>query len=220
MAVTQKHFLKIDELPELHPKVRGKLHLALEEVFSPDQAVRSEALDRLVDLDAHRRSPLAISILVGRIIDPSPDIRAKIVEMISECLRKDDGQAKIPDKVRFHLRRSLSEIGEREILALLELLSTREMLDRICYILNECSQSGDNLVQFLLNRNLDISIRIAASEAIGGVGFLQAKPAIESFERRLSNLVSGQIPMSFAPKLTRDAEELLPVVRRTLRALD
>jgi hypothetical protein len=218
--VTQEHFLEIDELPELHPRVRGELHKALEDVFSPDLSVRYDALNRLVNLDAHRRSSLAISILVGRIIDPSPHIRTKIVEMISDCLRKDDDGARVPLKVRLHLQRSLSEIGEREILALLELLSTQEMLDQICYILNECSHSGESLVQFLISRNQDISIRIAASEAIGGVGFLEARPVIESFERRLSNLVSGQIPMSFAPKITRDAEELLPVVRRTLHALE
>jgi hypothetical protein len=218
--VTQKQFLKIDELPELHPRMRGELHKALEDIFSTDQSIRFDALNRLVKLDAHRRSPLAISILVGRIIDPSLQIRTKIVEMISDCLGKDDGGARIPSTVRLHLQRSLSEIGEKEILALLELLSTQELLDQICYILNECSHCGESLVQFLISRNQDISIRIAASEAIGGVGFLEARSAIESFERRLSNLVSGQIPMSFAPKMTKDAEALLPVVRRTLRALE
>ena len=54
---------------------------------------------------------------------------------------------------------------------------------------------------------------------IAEVGFLEARPAVQSLEQRLSNLVSGQIAMSFAPQLTRDAENLLPVVRRTLRAL-
>lgn len=220
LAVTQKRFLKIEELPELPDRHRGQLHKALEDVFSSDISVRNEALDGLARLDAHRRSVLTVSILVQRILDPNIEIRAKVVEMISECLIVSSSEERIPVKVTTRLKRALREIGEREILALLELFSRQELRDQICYIFNECSQSGGSLVRILSDRKQEIGIRIAASDVIAEVGFLEARPAVQSLEQRLSNLVSGQIAMSFAPQLTRDAENLLPVVRRTLRALE
>jgi hypothetical protein len=66
---------------------------------------------------------------------------------------------------------------------------------------------------------LDVSLRIAASDVIGQVGFLEARPIMVSLEQRLSNLVSGQIPMPFAPQIALEAEQLLPAVRRALHAL-
>lgn len=218
--LTQKHFLKTQELPQLSPRKRGELLQLLENIFSPDVAIREEALDRIAIIDAHRRSPLTISILVQRLIDPDEIMRKKIVVILAECLQKVDSGPQIPQTVGSSLRRSLREIGKREILALLELLSTQELIDQVCYILNECSHGGEDLAQILLDRKLDVSLRIAASDVIGQVGFLEVRPIMVSLEQRLSNLVSGQIPMSFAPQMAIDAEELLPAVRKALHALE
>ncbi len=192
----------------------------LENIFSPDVVIREEALDRIAIIDAHRRSPLTISILVQRLIDPDRTMRKKIVIMLAECLQKIDGGPQVPQTVGSSLRHSLREIGKREILALLQLLSTQDLIDQVCYILNECSHSGEDLAQILLDRKLDVSQRIAASDVIGQVGFLEARPIMVSLEQRLSNLVSGQIPMTFAPQMAIEAEELLPAVRRALHALE
>lgn len=218
--LTQKHFLKTQELPQLSPRKRGELLQLLENTFSPDVVIREEALDRIAIIDAHRRSPLTISILVQRLIDPDIIMRKKIVVMLAECLQKMEGGPQIPQSVGSSLRHSLREIGKREILALLELLSTQEMIDQVCYILNECSHSGEDLAQILLDRKLDVSLRIAASDVIGQVGFLEARPIMVSLEQRLSNLVSGQIPMPFAPQIALEAEQLLPAVRRAIQALE
>lgn len=218
--LTQKYFLKAQELPQLSPRKRGELLQLLENIFSSDVGIREEALDRIAIIDAHRRSPLTVSILVQRLIDPDRIMRTKIVVMLAECLQKVEGGPQISQTVGSRLRHSLREIGKREILALLELLSTQELIDQVCYILNECSHSGEDLTQILMDRKLDVSLRIAASDVIGQVGFLEARPTLVSLEQRLSNLVSGQIPMSFAPQMALEAEELFPAVRRALHALE
>jgi hypothetical protein len=194
--------------------------MAMQALFSPELSVRRDALLQLEEMDAHLRSPLVISLLVHRLIEPDLQMRVRIVNMISAAIVGEEGSSRVPEKVRRYLRRSLNEMGDREILALLELLTTQEISDQLCYIFNECSTSGEQLARIVLNRKEDISTRIAASDVIAEVGFIEAKTAIESLELRLSNLMSGQIPMSFAPKLTKEAEALLPTIRKALRALE
>jgi len=220
MAI-QSDFLGIKELKQLTPRRRADLHQALEDLFAADIGLRAQALDRLSKMDAHRRSPLAVATLGCRIIEPNTSIRAEIVCLLAAALQVNESAERSPAKVLEILHHTLCGIGEREVQCLLELVAEDESrLDSVCTILDQCSASGEILIDIVNRRELGVSLRIAAADVIAQVGFLEAKQSLEFLERRLANRISGQLAMSFAPHFLEDAEKLIPVLRRTLEALE
>jgi len=216
----QQDFLGITDLKEFPRGKRSELHEALEDLLSPEVEARREAVDRLVAMDAHRRSPLAASILAYRLHEPDVGVRAKIVQSIYEALGIQDSYERPPAKVRELLNEALRCIGVPEVYCLLELLEKDFVtLQTVCILLNQCSSSCEILVKLLDSREEKISIRIVASQVIGRLGILEAVPVLEAIEERLTHRASGQLSMSFVSRSKVEARELLPSIRQTLDAL-
>jgi len=220
MAI-QSDFLGIKELKLLSPRRRAELHRALEDLVTSDVDLQAQALDRLSKMDAHRRSPLAVAFLGCRIIEPNISIRAEIVCLLAAALKVNEGAERSPPKVLENLHNVLCQMGAREVQCLLELIAQdNSLLDPVCAIHDQCSASGEILVDMVTQHDLDFSIRVAAADVIAQVGFLEAKQPVEILERRLVNRTSGQLVMSFASQTLEEAEKLIPVLRRTLVALE
>ena len=220
MMSVQHDFLGIKDLKELPPRRRGELHKALEDLLSNKIETRLEAMDRLCVMDAHRRSPLAASLLVFHIIEPDLQLRARIAESISQALIPAGVKERSPVKVREFLHHALSKMGEREVYSLLQLIAEEHVsLGIVCTLLNQCSFSGEILINILTHRHYEVPIRIAASEVIGQIGFLEARPAVEALEKRLADRTTGQLSMSFASRSREEAKELIPALRKTIDAL-
>lgn len=216
----QQDFLGIKDLKELPFRRRGELHKALEDLLSDNIDTRLEALDRLCAMDAHRRSPLAASLLVFRINEPDLRLRAKITESISQAVKPISMQERSPAKVRELLHCALSQMGEREVYSLLQLIAEEHVpLDIVCTLLNQCSFSGEFLVNILKHRHYEVPIRIAASEVIGQIGFLEARQAVEALEKHLADRTTGQLSLSFASRSREEAKEMIPALRKTIDAL-
>lgn len=217
----QSDFLGIKELKLLSPRQRGELHRALEELLTCDVRVQAQALDCLVKMDAHRRSPLAIAILGNRVTERNRSIRARIISLLADTLRVNERSERSASKVLEVLHDILSGLGEREVRALIELVDANaSMLDPVCAILDQCSASGQILVEVVTRSDLKLSLRIAAADVIAQVGFLEAEQPMKMFERRLSDRSTRQLAMDFASQTREEAEKLVPVVRRTLQALE
>jgi hypothetical protein len=216
----QQDFLGVKDLKELSPRRRGELHEALEDLLSNKIQTRLEALDRLCLMDAHRRSPLAASILVFHINELDLRLRARIVEAISQAIKPIAMKERSPVKVREFLHLALRKMGEREVYSLLQLIAEKRVsLEIVCLLLNQCSFSGEILVNILKHRHYEVPIRIAASEVIGQIGFLEARQAVEALEKRLAHRATGQLSMSFASRSREEAKELIPALRKTIDAL-
>jgi hypothetical protein len=216
----QKDFLGIRDLKELSLRRSAELQQALEDLFSPKVEARFEAMDRLYEMDAHRRSPLAASLLVYRLIEQDLSLRSKIVHAIYEALKPRNVRERSPSKVREYLHSTLRGMGEKQVLSLLELVSQDSAsLVTACILLNRCSGSGEILVKILTSSGYPLPIRMASCEVVGQIGFLEAIEAIEMLERRLSERTAGQLSMSFAPRTREEAKELMPVLLRTLEVL-
>jgi hypothetical protein len=216
----QKDFLGIRDLKELSLRRSAELQQALEDLFSPKVEARFEAMDRLCEMDAHRRSPLAASLLVYRLIEQDLSLRSKIVHAICEVLKPRNVRERSPSKVREYLHSTLRGMGEKQVLSLLDLVSQDSAsLETACILLNRCSGSGEILVKILTSSDYPLQIRMASCEVVGQIGFLEAIEAIEMLERRLSERAAGQLSMSFAPRTREEAKELMPVLLRTLEVL-
>ena len=213
----QQDFLGIQYLEEFPQERIAELHEALEDLLSHDIEMRNEAMTRLCEMDAHRRSPLAASFLVTRLNEHDLYLRAKIVYAIYEVIVGREFLLRPPIRVQNYIYSMLRTIGEREVYSLLELLiGDHGIFEPIYTLLNQCSMSGEILVKILACPEYPISIRRAACEIIGQIGFLEARQTIESLERRLSDRTTGQLSMAFAPRSFEEAKELIPVLRRTL----
>ena len=220
MMTLQQDFLGIRDLKELSTRRSAKLLQALEDLLSPNVGTRQEAMNRLCAMDAHRRSALAVSFLVYRLAEQDLKLRSEIVQAVCEVIKPRKNQERSPVKVREYLHSALRGIGEREVLSLLELVSEDPgLLETVCILLNQCSQSGEILVNIINCYDTPLPIRIASCEIVGKVGFLEAIKPIENLEKRLSDRATGQLSMAFAPSRFEEARELIPVLQHTLEIL-
>jgi HEAT repeat protein len=194
---------------------------ALEAFVGPETPTRTNGLEQLLDLDAPRRSPLVAAIMASQIDEPDIHLRSKIVEALATVLKPGAEEAKPPEDVRRWLRHVLGHMRQREIYAVLQIISiSPEQIDPACDVLNACSFSGEALVRILANRKVDVNIRIAAAKAIGKIGFLEAGPDLRRIQERLMSRKAGQMEMAFAPRPDEEAENLLPVVLEALQSLE
>jgi HEAT repeat protein len=218
----EKHtLLESDTLKEIPKSQRGEVLSALEAFIGPETPTRINGLEQLLDLDAHRRSPLVAAIMASQIDEPDIHLRSKTVEALATVLRPGAEEAKPSEDVRRWLRHVLGQMRQREIYAVLQIIAiSPEQIDSACDVLNACSFSGEALVRILANRKVDVNIRIAAAKAIGKIGFLEAGPDLHRIQERLMSRKAGQMEMAFAPRPDEEAENLLPVVLETLQSLE
>lgn len=219
-TITQQDFLKVKELKPLPDQKRRALQRAIEDLTSARDGVRRQAVDRLVKLDAHRRSPLAVSALAQHLRDPDIEVRVRVAEALLACVMALKGKWRPAPQVCVHLQRALGELGEEQIIALLELVDKGHLpCSDVCWLLRYCAASGEHLCHILVSRQFEISLRLIAAEIIGANGLLEAIPTLETLERRLLHYADGQLAMGFAPRAAKEAELLLPALRSALKEL-
>jgi hypothetical protein len=217
----QPAFIEVAEtsigVAELFPAVWN----AAEGLTSPITRIRSEALDRLLELGAPRLSPLVAYLLATRLIDPDISLRYRVIQILGELLALDEQGRLAPEPVRRHLSGYLAQMRTRNIFALLEVaVSDPRAEPHISRLLNACPFAGNHLAEILADRNITLPIRQQAAYFIGRVGFLDALPTLERLAARLGTRLSGQQSMPFAPPPSgQDESELLPVVQNALRLL-
>jgi HEAT repeat protein len=217
---TESDLFKQEALKELPPRKQRALLHALELLVSPEVEARAQGLDQLVSLDAHFTSPLTVAILVSRIVEQDLRLRTAIVETLAMTLQTSLGEQCPPERVRLWLRHALSHMNSNEILALLQIVvNSSEHFESVCCIMNACSFAGEILVQILADRKTSLPIRVAAAEAIGKIGFLDAGSTLESIQQRITGHRMGQMQMAFLQGHDPAAEALLPAVRKALHAL-
>jgi hypothetical protein len=208
----------LDGIPESQ---WGEVLSALEAFVGPEISNRVDGLERLISIDAHRRSPLVTAIMARHIDDPEIRLRQNIIGALAVVLKPGSGQEKVTEDVRIWLRHVLGQMRQREIFAVLQVISKYpEQIDPACIVLNACSFSGEALIRIVMNRKVLIDIRIAAANAIGRIGFLEAGPDLRRLKERLIGRKAGQMEMAFAPGPDEEAEALLPVVIEALQSLE
>jgi hypothetical protein len=216
----QSDLFKQEALKELPPRKQRTLLHALELLVSPEVEVRAQGLDQLVSLDAHYTSPLTVAVLASRIVEQDLQLRKAIVETLAMTLRANMGDQRLPERVCFWLRHALSRMSSNEIHALLQIVvNSPEHFESVCCIMNACSFAGEILVQILADRKTSLPIRVAAAEAIGRIGFLDAGSTLENIQQRIIGRRMGQMEMAFLRGQDPAAEALLPAVRKALHAL-
>jgi HEAT repeat protein len=221
LTPVQPTFFKVIETSygqlELFPAVWS----AAEGLTAPDGRVRKVSLDRLLELDAPRLSPLISYLLATRISDPDLRLRCRIIQSLGELLIVDESGHQAPDAVRRHVIAYLAHMRTRPIFCMLQAAIADPNLDaHITRLLNACPHAGTHLAEIFADRGTPLPVRQQAVRFVGQVGFLEAIPALERLAARLEARRSGQQSMPFAPPpAIQDESELLPEINQTLRML-
>ena len=201
---------------ELFPEVWS----ALEELTSPVVDIRIGALDRLIEIDAPRLSPLVAYVLATRLDDPDIEFRFRVVQALGDVLAPQNSTVETPEMVRRHLKSYLSHMRRRNIFALLQVAEQKISSEtNVAVLLNTCSYAGNALTNIFLDRKIPLPIRRQAIIYAGRVGFLDAIPALEKLADRLESRINGQSTMPFATPSDLDEKSLLPAVQTALRLL-
>ncbi len=201
-----------DHLPEVWE--------ALESLTVPDPARRHQSLDRLLEMDVLRVSPLVAYVLATRISDPEIDLRFRVVQAIGDILTPSD-PTKTPTKAVQHtIKEHLSQLRNRPIFGLLQVAAQYPPAEtNIATIFNHCSFAGSTLADIFTDRRHPVEIRRQAIFFVGRVGFLDAIPALERLIDRLAGRLNGQRKMPFAPPFLPDEESLISVAQSALALL-
>lgn len=201
---------------ELYPTVWAEL----EKLIIGQAKERMEALDKLVEMNAARFSPLVIFVLTTRLMDTNIDIRTRVIEILGEILAPDENGNFAPDEVQDCLKISLTQMRTRQVYAILQvLLSNPNLLQVASRLMNYCPFAGNHLADVAGSRQAPIEIRRQAILLIGEVGYLDAVPSLERLLVRLESRLNGQHSMPFAPPTGADDSSLIPDLTQTLHIL-
>jgi HEAT repeat protein len=201
---------------ELFPSV----WCALEDFTASNAEVRHRALDRLLEIGAHRLSPLVAYVLATRLDDHDIEIRFRVIQALGDVLSPQDPSMEAPEPVRQHIKFYVSQMRRRNIYALLQVAEHKISAESsVAVLMNACSYAGNALIDIFTDRKTSIAIRRQAVVFVGRVGFLDAIPALEKLADRLAARVNGQSAMPFAPPTETDDKSLLPAVQTALTLL-
>jgi hypothetical protein len=195
---------------ELFPAVWS----AAEDLTASALELRREALDRLLQLNAPRFSPLIAYLLYTRISEPEIGLRKDLIQALSDLLTPDDEGNPSPEEVRTSLRWHLAQMRTRQIFSLVQVLVEFPTIEKaVARLLNACPYAGMHLASILIDHTAPFEVRVQTVRMIGIVGFLDALPALERLETRLEARYNGQRAMPFAPPPSNEVD-LLPEIHR------
>jgi hypothetical protein len=194
---------------------------AMERLISPNLEERLTGFGQLMELNAHRVSPLIAYVLVTRLDDPDINLRAKVVGALGGLLYKGGGSNPLtPPAVKQSLRFYLSQMRRRKVYALLQVAQHfPQYQSDVAAMLRGCSNSGKVLVDIFSDRRLSVDIRRQAIKFSGIVGFLEAVPGLERLAERMEARTNGRRSIPFAPPVDPEEKSLLHVVQTTLALL-
>lgn len=203
-------------VPSVEPWLAGEMFV------SPHVEERRRGLALLIGSESARRSALTPHLLTSRVDEPDLNLRAQIVQALADYFEVRGREFRYPPEMRAVVVGCLRKFDRPHLLALLELQHRRlallrpESLARLVErIPNACAQ----LTRLVGERAIGLDLRRAAIELIGGVGFLDAGPALEGLRVRLEGRGAGQLTMTFAPADNPEDACLLPALKETLRVL-
>ena len=201
---------------ELFPSVWN----AMENLTSSDADIRHLALDRLLEINAPRFSPIVTYLLVTRLTDPDFLLRKRVVLALGSILSADEHGLPAPEEVRSGMVQYLSQIRTRQVFAMLQVASEDEMaVDQVARLLDACPYAGHHLIDILNDQKALLGVRRMAAVMIGKVGFLDALPALEKLQLRLESRLSSQKAMPFAPPPITNEADLLPAIHHSIHLL-
>jgi hypothetical protein len=187
---------------------------ATECLASPDVLTRQHGIDAILDLGAHKVSPLVAFMLATRLCDENIYIRRRVLFILADLITWEAGEQQVTDNIRMAVTHYLHDMSEETVFGLLEVAVMDAEAEKAVYrILNVCPFAGKYLGNVLTEWKNPLPIRQKAVHFIGMVGYMEMLPVLERLLDRFESRKSGQFSMSFAPSSTRSDEDIIPYLR-------
>lgn len=194
---------------------------AMESLTCADTGTRQRGLDALLEVSAHKISPLVAYVIATCLADPDVYIRRRVTFILAEIIAGEPGSKKVSEEVRRVVTGTLHSMGEEVINGLLEVSVMDAHADQAIYhLLNACPYAGRDLGEIVTEWKNALPIRQKAVYFIGLVGYLEALPVLEKLYTRLEARQSGQYTMAFAPPSIKADNDLLPFLRIAIEQLN
>lgn len=207
-------------VPSVEPWTAGEMFV------SPHVEERRRGFAILCGADHTRASPLTAHLLASRLAETDLALRAQIVQALADYYELRDRQYRFGPEVRALVTGALRSFDRPQTLALLELYhagragAVRLRPEGLLRVFERIPGASGLLTRLGGDRGLSVSLRQAAIEMIGHVGYVDARPALEGLLLRIEGRRAGQLTMLFAPSDWPEDEALLPALKETLRLLD
>ena len=187
---------------------------------SPDPFTRNHAIDAILELGVQRVSPLVVYMLATKLSDPEIGIRRRAVYILGDLLMDTSASSDAPENVRQTIVNALLNMNEETIYSLLEVAVVDPMVDRFLFqLFNSCPTAGKYLGEILSQWKHPLPIRQKAIYFVGLVGYTEVLPLLERLFNRLEARQNGQYTMSFAPRVIKHDEDILPLLRIAINRL-
>jgi len=160
-------------------------------LISPELFERKDGFQRLIELNIINKSPLITYLLATRIKEVDITLRAYIVNVLANILESKIQRDEAIEVTKHTLVEYLSQIGKREIHALIQLVEVDPFTnENIVRIMCSSSCAGDYLNDIASDRKESINIRQLAITLLGKIGYLDAISDLERLENRIMNRVN------------------------------
>ncbi len=187
---------------------------ATECLTSPETVTRQHGIDAILELGAHKVSPLVAFMIATCLSDSDIYLRRRVIYILADLISWIPGGKQAVDSIRMTVTNQLQHMGEEKILGLLEVAVMDPKAEKpVSHLLNACPYAGRHLGNILSEWKNPIPIRQQAIYYIGMVGYMEMLPMLERLLDRLEARQNGQYSMSFAPSLTRSDEDIIPYLR-------
>jgi len=165
---------------------------AAEAMVSNDRAIRWSGVQRMIEIQAGRVSPLVGYLFTTRLEEPDLELRVQIIKALVGMLEKDD-QGQLPKTAVYQsVAGSLAGIRTRTVFSILQAVDFDPSVEPMAVkLLSYCSFAGTHLADIMANRNAPARIRKQAVHFIGRIGYLDALASLERLENRIETRRNG-----------------------------
>jgi hypothetical protein len=221
-------FVKIEDtdLLELQDLDSGRFEFlpliydAAEALVSADRRVRLSGMERLIELQAGRVSPLVGYLLATCLEEPDLELRARAVKALAGILDKDEHGHLPKTAVYQSVVGFLSRMRTRTVFSILQAVDFDPSIEAMALeLLSNCSFAGTHLADIMANRNAPMGIRKQAVHFIGRIGYLDALSSLERQATRMESRRIGNNGFSSDNSDGDDEADLLAVIKETLDIL-
>src|SRR5688572_30491686 len=175
--------------------------------------------------EAGRRSTLTPHLLAARVDEPDLWLRGQIVHALADYYEIRGREYRYPPELRGAVSSAVRKFDRPQVQALLELHHAgREAVvplrpESLVRLWERIPNASPMLARLAGDRALAPALRQSAVEALGQVGFVDARPTLEGLLTRIEGRRAGQLTMLFAPSDWPEDQALLPTLKHTLALL-
>jgi len=193
---------------------------AAEALTSPDYETRCWGLDRLVEYDAIRQSPLIAFLIAAQLTEADLALRSRFVSALADVLGPTSPDQPVSEAVQNHLCGYLGGMRTRQVFSLLQVVEVNASAEpKVARLLKYCSYAGEHLADILADRQMPLPLRKLAAQFIGRIGYVDAIPALERLINRIETRNNGRFIVADGSSPESDESSLVPLMQNALAAL-